>query len=146
MKRTIWIVLAILIVGAIFYVYKGEKMQKVQFVSFNEEPVEVISDLISRQYVYGERLMLCRWSLKKGAMIPKHKHPNEQITYITSGSVKVTTEGKSFIVKAGELMVLPANTYHEFVALEDTIDIDAFSPPRKDWINKTDTYLDRSKE
>lgn len=85
--------------------------------------------------------MLARFDFKKGAIVPKHEHPNEQITYILKGSVQVKTQGKEYIVKAGQILIIPPNTPHEFEALEDTIDIDVFSPPRKDWIEGTDTYL-----
>lgn len=113
----------------------------IQFFDFDEMSGEKLSDKISRTYVYGQNAMLARFIFKKGAVVPKHEHPNEQITYILKGSVKVTTKDKTYIVKAGQVLVIPPNTFHEFEALEDTIDIDVFSPPRQDWINGTDTYL-----
>lgn len=66
---------------------------------------------------------------------------NEQITWITQGSVKVTSQGKEYIVKAGEVMVIPSNVPHEFLALEDTIDIDYFTPARQDWLTETASYI-----
>jgi quercetin dioxygenase-like cupin family protein len=120
---------------------KAEAPMGIQFFDFDEMSGEKLSDKISRTYVYGKNAMLARFTFKKGAVVPKHEHPNEQITYILKGSVKVTTKDKTYIVKAGQVLVIPPNTFHEFEALEDTIDIDVFSPPRQDWINGTDTYL-----
>jgi len=109
--------------------------------SFQTMKPEQVADKITRQYVYGKNEMLARFDLKKGAVIPMHNHPNEQITYILSGSVKVTTKDNVYMVSAGELLVIPPGVYHQYEALEDTIDIDVFSPPRQDWIEGTDTYF-----
>jgi quercetin dioxygenase-like cupin family protein len=102
---------------------------------------ENLSDKIARQYVMGSQSMLVKWTLKKGAVIPLHFHPSEQITWITQGSVKVLSQGKQFIVKAGEILIIPPYVPHEFYALEDTIDIDFFSPVREDWLNDTASYI-----
>ena len=104
-------------------------------------PKEQLSDKIIRQYVMGSQSMLVKWTLKKGAVIPLHFHPNEQITWITKGSVKVLSQGKEFIVKAGDVLIIPPYVPHEFIALEDTIDIDFFTPVREDWLNNTATYI-----
>lgn len=102
---------------------------------------EEISDKITRQYIMGSQSMLVKWTIKKGAIIPLHFHPNEQVTWITKGSVKVSSQGKEFIVKAGGVLIIPPNVPHEFLALEDTIDIDFFTPTREDWLNNTANYI-----
>lgn len=114
---------------------------EIQHLIFDAKPAEVLSEKISRRYVYGEKGMLVRFELKKGAIIPKHHHENEQITYILSGSVKILMQGKEYLIKAGEVIIIPSNVPHQFEALEDTIDIDVFSPPREDWIQGKDAYL-----
>lgn len=107
--------------------------------------LEKISDKISRQYIMGSQIMLVKWIFKKGAVVPLHFHPNEQVTWITKGSVKVRSQGKEFIVHAGEVIIIPPNVPHEFTALEDTIDIDIFSPVRQDWLNNTAGYIQQIK-
>jgi quercetin dioxygenase-like cupin family protein len=102
---------------------------------------EKISNKITRQYVMGSQSMLVKWTLQKGAVIPLHFHPSEQITWITKGSVRVLSQGKEFIVKAGGVLIIPPYVPHEFLALDDTIDIDFFTPVREDWLNNTATYL-----
>ena len=102
---------------------------------------EKISDKITRQYVMGSESMLVKWTLQKGAVIPLHFHPNEQITWITKGAVKVLSQGKEFIVKAGGVLIIPPNVPHEFIALEDTVDIDFFTPVREDWLNNKAAYI-----
>jgi len=108
---------------------------------FENMPIEKVSDTISRQYIYSPQATLVKWYFKKGAIVPLHHHVNDQITWITKGSVQVNSQGKTFIVKAGDVISLPSNVPHEFIALEDTIDIDYFTPARQDWIDNTATYL-----
>jgi quercetin dioxygenase-like cupin family protein len=107
---------------------------------------EQLNPSIARQYITGSQAMLARLVLTKGCIVPTHSHPNEQIAYITEGSLKFTLgypgdEPQVHIVNAGEMLVIPANLPHSAEALEDTIDFDIFSPPRQDWIDKNDAYL-----
>lgn len=107
-----------------------------QFFEFDKLPFEKISDKISRHYVMGETMMLVYFKFKKGAIVAEHHHPNEQITYILKGSVLVNTQGKEIVVKAGEVLIIPANVPHRFEALEECVDLDVFSPPRYEWLPK----------
>jgi quercetin dioxygenase-like cupin family protein len=95
--------------------------------------VQKLSDTISGQFVMGTQSMLVKWIFKKGAVVPLHFHPNEQITWITSGIAEVTSQGKTFLLKQGSIMIFPPYIPHEFLMLEDTIDFDFFSPIRDDW-------------
>src|SRR3954470_1446716 len=105
---------------------------------------ERVTDLLSRRLITGERMMLAHVYLDKGCIVPKHSHENEQITYILEGALKFwigEDESKEVIVRAGEVLVIPSHVLHKAEALEDTLDVDIFSPPREDWLNKTDDYL-----
>jgi quercetin dioxygenase-like cupin family protein len=112
-----------------------------KFYQFEKMEFEQLSEKIARKYVYGTNAMLVYFMLKKGAIIPKHHHASEQITYIVAGKVKVISQDKEYIVSKGEVLIIPPNTPHFFEALEDTIDVDVFSPIRQDWLNGTDDYL-----
>jgi quercetin dioxygenase-like cupin family protein len=82
--------------------------------------------------------------LKKGAIVPKHSHENEQITYILEGALRfqIGEDGSDeLIVSAGEVLTIPSNVPHMAEALEDTLDVDIFNPPRQDWLDKSDGYL-----
>ncbi len=100
--------------------------------------------LLQRQFVVGQNIMLARVLLKKGCIVPEHSHVNEQITYVLEGALKFWIDSKEIVVNAGEVLTIPPNMPHKAEALVDTVDLDVFSPPRADWINKTDKYL-RSK-
>ncbi len=113
-----------------------------QHTSFDRIPVERLNPLIDRQFVHGERSMLARIILRKGAIVPRHSHENEQITYILEGALRFTMgDGHVITVAAGELLMIPSNMPHQAEALEDTVDLDVFAPPRADWIAGTDAYL-----
>lgn len=111
------------------------------FYKFESSAVEKLTDKVSRQYIYAGHSMLVKWIFKKGAVIPLHHHVNEQITWITKGKVIVRSQGKRFVVKAGEVIIFPPHVPHEFIVLQDTIDIDFFTPVREDWINQSASYL-----
>ena len=102
---------------------------------------EKLNEHIDREMVYGEKLMLARVFIKKGGHVPLHQHHNEQVTYILEGALKFAIDGKEIVVRAGEVLCIPANMPHEAWAVEDTLDLDVFTPPREDWLGKTDDYL-----
>jgi quercetin dioxygenase-like cupin family protein len=103
---------------------------------------EQMSDIISRQMVSGEDGTLARVLLSSGAVVPRHFHRSEQYTMILSGALKFNFDGgETTTVRAGEILVIPANLPHEAVALEDTVDIDFFAPRREEWIRGDDAYL-----
>ncbi len=102
---------------------------------------EQLNPLIDREMIVGDKIMLARVLLKQGAHVPMHHHHNEQVTYILEGALKFAIDGKEVVVRAGEVLCIPSNMPHEAWALENTLDLDVFNPPREDWLNKTDDYL-----
>jgi quercetin dioxygenase-like cupin family protein len=108
---------------------------------WSEIELEKLNPLLDRQFVVGNDIMLARVLLKKGCVVPMHSHVNEQLTYIIEGALKFSIAGREIVVGAGEVLCIPPNVPHEAVALEDTVDLDVFNPPRQDWIDKSDAYL-----
>ncbi|MFN2637417.1 MAG: cupin domain-containing protein [Gemmatimonadaceae bacterium] len=118
----------------------------VSFYRWDSMQRERVSDMLERRLVTGNRIMLAHVYLKKGCIVPKHSHDNEQITYILEGALKfwIGEDGAEEItVSAGEVLHIPSNVPHKAEALEETLDVDVFSPPRQDWLQKTDAYLRR---
>jgi quercetin dioxygenase-like cupin family protein len=112
-----------------------------QYIPWNSVPLEDLNPLLQRHFVVGQEIMLARVLLKKGCIVPEHSHSNEQLTYILEGALKFWIDGREIVVNAGETLCIPSNMPHKAEALEDTVDLDVFSPPRQDWINKSDQYL-----
>lgn len=96
---------------------------------------------MQRQFVVGEEIMLARILLKKSCIVPEHSHHNEQLSYVMDGALKFWIDGQEIVVHAGEILCIPGNMAHKVEALEDSVSLDIFSPPRADWINRTDQYL-----
>jgi quercetin dioxygenase-like cupin family protein len=118
--------------------------RSVNFYRWKEMPKEVLSETLSRRLITGDRIMLAHVYLKKGSIVPRHSHENEQITYILEGGLRFwigEDESQVIDVMAGEVLHIPSLVQHKAEALEDTLDVDTFSPPREDWLNKTDDYL-----
>jgi quercetin dioxygenase-like cupin family protein len=113
---------------------------------WEDMPREPVTDQIARRMVTGQRVMLAHVYLDKGSIVPRHSHENEQVTYILSGALRFwigEDESQEVVVRAGEVLHIPANLPHKAEALEDTLDLDVFSPPRQDWLDGTDDYFRR---
>ena len=108
---------------------------------WDDIPLEQLNPLFTRQFVHGEQAMIARIRLLKGCLVPLHHHHNEQLSMCLSGSMEFTLDGHSVTIRAGEVLVIPPNLPHSALAIEDFDGLDIFSPPRKDWIEKTDAYL-----
>jgi quercetin dioxygenase-like cupin family protein len=109
-------------------------------------PEEPLKGTITRRLITGDRIMLAHVYLKKGDDVPRHSHDNEQLTYVLEGALQFwlgANDEREVTVRAGEVLVIPSNVAHRALALEDTLDVDVFSPPRQDWLAGTDAYLRR---
>lgn len=112
-----------------------------KYFKWEDVELEELNPLLQRQMVVGESMMLARILLKKGAVVPEHSHHNEQLTYVLEGALKFLIDGKEIVVGPGEVLCIPPHMPHQAIALEDTVDIDVFNPPRADWLSKNDAYL-----
>ena len=112
--------------------------------TWNDMPKERVTNRIDRRLVCGERTMVAHVYLQQGAVVPRHSHHNEQLTYILQGKLRFWVGddlSQVFDVAAGEVLHLPSNVPHRAEALEETLDVDIFSPPRQDWLDHTDDYF-----
>ncbi|MFT5145157.1 MAG: quercetin dioxygenase-like cupin family protein [Rhodothermales bacterium] len=119
-------------------------MEDATHYRWDDIPKESLSEGLDRKMVWGNNAMAAQIFLAKGAVVPMHDHHNEQITYVLSGGLRFTIgreDPRTVDVLAGEVLVIPAHVPHAALALEDTLDLDFFTPPRQDWIEKTDAYL-----
>ena len=117
-------------------------------LAWSDVKKEQLNPLLSRKVITAKDTMIAEVLLKKGCVVPGHHHVNEQVTYIVSGCLRfwigehATNPGSEFIdVHAGEVLLIPSNVPHRAEALEDTVDLDVFNPPRQDWLDGSDNYL-----
>jgi quercetin dioxygenase-like cupin family protein len=119
------------------------KMAKGEAKLFSWKSVEVeeMNPLLRRQMIVGKDVMIARIALLRGCVVPLHHHPNEQVSCILEGALKMVVDGKEIVVRQGEVLAIPPDLPHSAEALEDCVALDVFYPPRQDWIDKTDQYL-----
>lgn len=111
---------------------------------WDDLPAEQLKKGLSRKLITAERMMIAHVYFKSGEEVPRHSHENEQLTYILSGALHFwfgAQDEQEITLGAGEVVVIPSHLPHRAVALEDTLDVDVFSPPRQDWLAGTDAYL-----
>jgi quercetin dioxygenase-like cupin family protein len=108
---------------------------------WDEIALDKVTEMISRKVVTGEREMLAQIYLKKGALVPMHNHESEQMTYVLQGALKFLIAGEEITVREGEVLHIPSWVEHQAEALDDTFELDLFSPIRQDWLDHTDTYF-----
>lgn len=117
-----------------------------KFYCWDDMPKEEVTGLLSRRLITADRMMLAHVYLKKGCIVPRHQHENEQLTYVVSGALRFwlgEDESEQVVVGPGQVLHLPSWVWHKAEALDETLDVDIFSPPRADWLAKTDDYLRR---
>ena len=99
---------------------------------------------LNRRFIGTERLMVTHLYLDEGSIVPLHDHENEQITCILEGTLRFwlgEDQSEVIDVRAGEVLHIPSGVPHKAEALEQTVDMDIFCPPRQDWLDGTDSYL-----
>ncbi len=112
--------------------------------TWNEMPRERVTNRIDRRIVCGDGMMVAHVYLEKGAVVSEHSHHNEQLTYVLKGKLRFWVGedfSQVFDVGEGEILHLPSNVPHKAEALEETLDVDIFNPPRQDWLDHTDDYF-----
>ena len=112
-----------------------------QYLAWETVKKEELNPKLWRKVISGEKAMVAQVFLARGCVVPLHQHESEQVSYIIKGALKFELEGKEIVVREGEVLVIPANVPHKAVALEDTLDLDVFSPIRIDWLTGKDDYL-----
>jgi quercetin dioxygenase-like cupin family protein len=117
------------------------KKAALQHSNWSSIDLENLNPLLQRQFIVGQAIMVARILLKKSCIVPLHSHHNEQVTNVLEGALKFWIDGREIIVNAGEVLAIPPHMPHKVEALANTLALDIFSPPRADWINKTDQYL-----
>ena len=114
---------------------------KPQHYLWTDVPAESMTSSIVRRYITGDRVTVARFELAAGGVVPRHAHPNEQVSCVLSGALKFRFPGQDIVARAGEVVRIPGGVDHEVEVVETAVVVDIFSPVRQDWIDKTDDYF-----
>ena len=126
-----------------WYMLQRMSTETVRLHRWDEIALEKVTEMLSRKIVTGEREMIAQIYLKRGCLVPMHSHESEQMTYILQGALRFLVGGEEITVREGEVLHIPSSVAHQAEALEDTFELDVFSPIRGDWLDHTDDYLRR---
>lgn len=128
-------------IRAPWYMLDPMSTQTVRLHRWDEIALEKVTEMLSRKIITGEREMLTQIYLKRGCLVPNHSHESEQMTYVLQGALKFLIGGEEITVREGEVLHIPSWVEHQAEALEDTLEMDVFSPIRQDWLDHTDDYF-----
>ena len=123
---------------------KSSTAELVRRYRWDDMPAEQLKKGLTRKLITGDRMMIAHVYFESGEEVPRHSHDNEQVTYVLSGALRFwfgAADEQEVTVRAGEVVIIPSNLPHRAVALEETLDVDIFAPPRQDWLAGTDAYL-----
>lgn len=109
-------------------------MTTVRLHRWDEIALEKITEMVSQKIVAGDREMLAQIYLKRGALVPMHAHESEQMTYVLQGALRYRVGAEEIVVHEGEVLHIPSRVAHQAEALEDTLELDVFSPVRAEWL------------
>ena len=109
--------------------------KRVRLHRWDEIALEKVTEMLSRKIVAGEREMLVQIYVKRGCLVPMHAHTSEQMIYVLQGALKFVVGGEEITVREGEVLHIPSGVEHQAEALEDTFELDVFTPIREDWLN-----------
>src|SRR6266545_7973102 len=112
--------------------------RSVRLHRWDEIALEKVTEMLSRKIVAGDREMLVQSYIKRGCLVPVHAHASEQMTYVMQGALKFLVAGEEITVREGEVLHIPSWVEHQAEALDDTFELDVFSPIRQDWLDHTD--------
>jgi quercetin dioxygenase-like cupin family protein len=112
-----------------------------QQINWDEVKEEWVSPNISRRLIYLNNVMVAKLFLRKGTFVPEHHHESEQITWVFKGALEFQIQGRKIVVGEGQVLPIPSNVPHAATAIEDTEEVDIFSPIRRDWLEGRDSYL-----
>jgi quercetin dioxygenase-like cupin family protein len=90
--------------------------------------------LIRRVMACNDKLLLAEHQMVEGWVGSVHSHVHDQVVYVIRGHLKVTCQGKTLDLRAGDSFVVRGGVEHGASALEDCVVIDVFTPCREDYI------------
>lgn len=96
------------------------------------EEKELVSGFKVR-FIHSKNMTFSFWNIEKGAQLPEHSHPHEQVTHIIEGRLELTVDGESKKLDPGSVVIIPPHAVHSGKALVKSRVIDVFYPIREDY-------------
>jgi quercetin dioxygenase-like cupin family protein len=95
-------------------------MTRVNLSRWEELPLEKITEMVARKVVARGPVVLTQAYLKKGAVVPVHRHAADLVVYVLQGALRAHVDGADVTVREGEVLIIPADVPHQAESLDDT--------------------------
>ena len=97
-------------------------------------PIDIWGEAVRARRVQGERITLAVVELAPNAPVPEHRHEQEQIGIVITGTVTFRIDDETSQFGPGGTWRIPSNHPHQVTAGPDgAVLIDVFNPVRSDW-------------
>jgi quercetin dioxygenase-like cupin family protein len=96
-------------------------------------PVEMLPGLTRRVLACSDEMMVVQFTFEKDVAVPEHTHPHDQVGYVVSGRMRMTIGDLTRDCSPGDSYHAPPDVAHSGLALEPSVVVDVFSPPREDY-------------
>ena len=101
----------------------------------DSKPVEMFPGVVRRTLASGDRATVVEVTVAKGTAVPVHQHEHEQVGYVARGRLLFEIGGETRELVEGDSYLALSNVPHGVTALEDSIAVDIFSPPRTEYLD-----------
>ncbi|HBA88735.1 MAG TPA: cupin domain-containing protein [Geobacter sp.] len=93
-----------------------------------------IQGIRQKTLAYGDKTLMVEFLLDKGAALPLHSHPHEQIGYLVSGQIRLAIGDHVQDILPGDSWCIPGGEQHRAEIVEDSVAVEVFSPVREDYL------------
>lgn len=101
----------------------------------NNGYIQTLDGIEQKTLVYGDKTLMVEFRLQKGAALPLHSHPHEQIGYLVRGQIRLMVGADVHEVLPGDSWCIPGNVLHRAEIVEESVAVEVFSPVRKDYLS-----------
>ncbi len=95
--------------------------------------VKMFEGVTRKTLAIGEKMLLAEFTFRRGAIVPSHTHPHEQVGYVVKGKVNLRIGEQKYLLGTGDSYYIKPNMEHSAELIEESVIIDVFSPPREDY-------------
>lgn len=100
----------------------------------NEGYSRPLEGIEQKTLVHGDKTLMVEFRLHKGAILPLHSHPHEQIGYLVKGQIRLTIGAEVQDVQPGDSWCIPGDVPHFAEIIEESVAVEVFSPVREDYL------------
>jgi len=87
-------------------------------LNFKKDIEYASNSVVSKRVLEQKTGNITLFSFDKGQKLSEHSAPFDAMVQVAEGQVEITIDGKPYILKEGETIIMPANIPHALLAVE----------------------------